>query len=144
MFQQVSVAETIHTRSFQIDSACWNYLESPSFSRRKPSGIWDTLGFRIAETCWNLEFQDWNYADTIRILKFQHSFSDVSAMLKRYFSSSDRSDRVKEPHLLKYLFISQKTIPINRNQAVVLFCSPYQDVKELETNWFQIECVIIH
>ena len=48
-FQQISVAETVHTPSFQINSACWNYLESPSFSkfsRRKPSGIWYTLGLR--------------------------------------------------------------------------------------------------
>ena len=57
-FQQVSVAETVHTPSFQIDSACWNYLESPSFSKfRKPSGISDTLGFQIAETCWISKFQ---------------------------------------------------------------------------------------
>ena len=33
--------------------------------------------------------------ETIRILKFQHSFIEVSAMLKRYFSSSDSQNLVK-------------------------------------------------
>ena len=42
-FQQVLVAETVHMPSFQIYSACWNYLESPSFSK-----------FQSTETVWNL------------------------------------------------------------------------------------------
>ena len=42
-FQQVSVAETVHTPSFQIDSAYCNYLESPSFSK-----------FQSTKTVWNL------------------------------------------------------------------------------------------
>ena len=86
-FQQVSVAETLSTRSFQIDSACWNYLELPSFSKfQSTETVWSFGHRRIphCRTCWNLEFQDWNYAETIRIRKFQNSFSGVSAMLKRY------------------------------------------------------------
>ena len=88
-FQQVSIAETVHTPSFRTDSAFWKYWQvSASFSRRKSSGIWDILVIRIEATCWNCWFQHWNYAETICNLKFQYSFSGISAMLKRYFSSS--------------------------------------------------------
>ena len=75
-FQQVSVAETVHTPSFQIDSSCWNYLESPSFSKSQSTEtVWnlDTPGFRSAETfCTDL-----NYAEIIGILKFQQCCYDI-------------------------------------------------------------------
>ena len=84
--REVSVAETVHTPIFQIDSTCWNYLESPSFSKfLSTETVLHTLRFRIAETCWKLEFQGWNYAKTIRIPKL----SIVSAMLKKYVSFSE-------------------------------------------------------
>ena len=79
-FQQVSVAETVHTPSFQIDSSCWNCLESPSFSKSQSTEtVWnlDTPWFRIAETFCESEFQDWNYAEIIGILKFQQFCYDI-------------------------------------------------------------------
>ena len=71
-----------------------HYLDSPSFSKfQSMETVWYSGQTSIphCKMSWISKFQVWNYAETIRILKFQHSFSGVWAMLKLFFSFNEKN-----------------------------------------------------